>query len=230
MAETQNFDKLNILKRRSEPYADYFGDMLITDKQKKQRIDLAFILEDALAIYFEFIAQRIETGTLNPVTDKQQLVYMFYDSISGKDDIYLPDEDLDKYVIKTAEEIYKTTVNNMAKTPNDMSYDGETPYWVSGDRAMFVAENEANTIYNTSDYNKALIDGKNYKVWQVYPDNRVRQTHIDVYGVTIPIDAYFDVGMARMLYPKDVTSEFSTGAEHPEEVIGCRCSILYINK
>ena len=230
MAETQNFDKLNILKRRSEPYADYFGDMLITDKQKKQRIDLAFILEDALAIYFEFIAQRIETGTLNPVTDKQQLVYMLYDSISGKDDIYLPDEDLDKYVIKTAEEIYKTTVNNMAKTPNDMSYDGETPYWVSGDRAMFVAENEANTIYNTSDYNKALIDGKNYKVWQVYPDNRVRQTHIDVYGVTIPIDAYFDVGMARMLYPKDVTSEFSTGAEHPEEVIGCRCSILYINK
>jgi hypothetical protein len=230
MAETQNFDKLNILKRRSEPYADYFGDMLITDKQKKQRIDLAFILEDALAIYFEFIAQRIETGTLNPVTDKQQLVYMFYDSISGKDDIYLSDEDLDKYVIKTAEEIYKTTVNNMAKTPNDMSYDGETPYWVSGDRAMFVAENEANTIYNTSDYNKALIDGKNYKVWQVYPDNRVRQTHIDVYGVTIPIDAYFDVGMARMLYPKDVTSEFSTGAEHPEEVIGCRCSILYINK
>lgn len=230
MAETQNFDKLNILKRRSEPYADYFGDMLITDKQKKQRIDLAFILEDALAIYFEFIAQRIETGTLNPVTDKQQLVYMFYDSISGKDDIYLPDEDLDKYVIKTAEEIYKTTVNNMAKTPNDMSYDGETPYWVSGDRAMFVAENEANTIYNTSDYNKALIDGKNYKVWQVYPDNRVRQTHIDVYGVTIPIDAYFDVGMARMLYPKDVTSEFSTGAEHPEETIGCRCSISYINR
>ena len=230
MAETQNFDKLNILKRRSEPYADYFGDMLITDKQKKQRIDLAFILEDALAIYFEFIAQRIETGTLNPVTDKQQLVYMLYDSISGKDDIYLSDEDLDKYVIKTAEEIYKTTVDNMAKTPNDMSYDGETPYWVSGDRAMFVAENEANTIYNTSDYNKALIDGKNYKVWQVYPDNRVRQTHIDVYGVTIPIDAYFDVGMARMLYPKDVTSEFSTGAEHPEEVIGCRCSILYINK
>lgn len=230
MAETQNFDKLNILKRRSEPYADYFGDMLITDKQKKQRIDLAFILEDALAIYFEFIAQRIETGTLNPVTDKQQLVYMFYDSISGKDDIYLPDEDLDKYVIKTAEEIYKTTVNNMAKTPNDMSYDGETPYWVSGDRAMFVAENEANTIYNTSDYNKALIDGKNYKVWQVYPDNRVRQTHIDVYGVTIPIDAYFDVGMARMLYPKDVTSEFSTGAEHPEETVNCRCSISYINR
>lgn len=230
MAETQNFDKLNILKRRSEPYADYFGDMLITDKQKKQRIDLAFILEDALAIYFEFIAQRIESGTLNPVTDKQQLVYMLYDSISGKDDIYLPDEDLDKYVIKTAEEIYKATVDNMAKTPNDMSYDGETPYWVSGDRAMFVAENEANTIYNTSDYNKALIDGKNYKVWQVYPDNRVRQTHIDVYGVTIPIDAYFDVGMARMLYPKDVTSEFSTGAEHPEETVNCRCSISYINR
>ncbi len=230
MAETQNFDKLNILKRRSEPYADYFGDMLITDKQKKQRIDLAFILEDALAIYFEFIAQRIESGTLNPVSDKQQLVYMLYDAVSGKEDIHIPDEDLDKYVMDTTEEIYKATVDNMAKAPNDISYDEETPYWISDDRAMFIAENEANTIYNASDYFKAIADGKNYKVWQVYPDDRVRQTHIEVYGVTLPIDEYFDVGAARMLYPKDVTSEFSTGAEHPEEVIGCRCSILYINK
>lgn len=228
MAETQNFDKLNILKRRSEPYADYFGDMLITDKQKKQRIDLAFILEDALAIYFEFIAQRIETGTLNPVTDKQQLVYMLYDSISGKDDIYLPDEDLDKYVIKTAEEIYKTTVDNMAKTPNDMSYDGETPYWVSGDRAMFVAENEANTIYNTSDYNKALIDGKKNKIWKTYWDDKVRPTHIEVDVTMLPINEYFVVGSALMLYPKDTTSEFSTGSEHPEECINCRCQCLYV--
>ena len=61
-----------------------------------------------------------------------------------------------------------------------------------------------------------------------YPDNRVRPTHVDANGLKVPIGSYFEVGEALMLYPKDTTSEFSTGAEHPEETINCRCSCKYI--
>ena len=42
-----DFDKLNILKRHSEPFEDYFKPMLLSPAQKKARMELAFDLEDA---------------------------------------------------------------------------------------------------------------------------------------------------------------------------------------
>jgi uncharacterized protein with gpF-like domain len=93
---------------------------------------------------------------------------------------------------------------------------------------MFIAENESNTLLNSKEFIEAKEDGKTHKIWMVYPDNRVRPTHIDVNGAKIPIDSYFYVGDAMMLYPKDVTSELSTGADHPEETVNCRCVVRYI--
>lgn len=223
----QNFDKLNILKRRSEPYEQYFRDMAITEKQKKDRILICPNLEELIAIYFEAIYGGYQTGTINETVLKQQFVYDFYDVLSDRE-YFQTEKQLDKYVIGIANSVIDTTIQNLAAYPDDYDYTGETPYWVSDDRAMFISENEANTLFGSFEFSDAIKQNKGWKMWADYGDENVRPTHQAVNGAKIPIDAYFDVGRAKLLYPKDVTSELSTGAECPEEIIGCRCSCLYV--
>lgn len=224
----QNFEELNILKRRSEPFRDYFKGMGISQKQKEDRIELALSLEEILMIFFDLF----QTGIVDEVRIKQEITYSLYEVLTedtnnpgGK--YFDTEEALDKYVKQIVNDTYDATVENMEKSPNDYDYTGETPYWVSDDRAMFIAENEANALFNCKELIDAKEAGYTHKVWNVYPDNRVRQTHMDVFGATLPLDVYFEVGEARMLYPKDNVTEFSTGAEHPEETVNCRCWLTY---
>ena len=206
MAETQNFDKLNILKRRSIPYDEYFGDMDLTPKQKAKRKEMALILEDVFYIFFEMFGIGLEIGFLNELKVKQELTYQLYEAIENSKEaerFFESEEQKDKYI-------------------------GTEKYWLSDDRAQFIAENESNTLLNSAEFIEAKEEGYTHKIWMSYGDDRVRLTHQEVDGAKIPIGAYFDVGRARMLYPKDVTSELSTGAECPEEVCNCRCSCKYI--
>lgn len=229
MANAQSFDKLNTLKRRSIPYAEYFGDMELTKEQKDKRQALAIILEDIIYIFFDMYYSGLKIGFLNKIRVQQELTYQLYDVLSKRNEKFFEtEEQLDKYVTNFVKEMYDSTSTNMVKEPDAYDYTGNEPYWVSEDRAMFVAENEANTLLNGSEYIEAKEKGYTHKIWMAYPDDRVRPTHVIANGAKIPIDAYFDVGAARMLYPKDTTSEFSTGAECPEEVVNCRCSIKYV--
>lgn len=223
----QNFDELNIIKRRSMPYKEYFGDMELTPKQKKEREDLALILEDYIMLFFDLI----QSGA-NETTVRQEMTYELY-KLLDEEGYFETDEQLDKYIAETVKNTYQSTVDNLALYPNDVSeYDIEkddtTNYWVSDDRAMFIAENESNTLFNSKDYKEAKEKGYTHKIWMAYPDNRVRPTHVEANGLKVPIGSYFEVGEAQMLYPRDVTSEFSTGAEHPEETINCRCVCIYV--
>lgn len=252
MANIQGFDQLNIVSRRSIPYEEYFANMALTKAQKEKRKSLALILEDVLLIFFEMYRSSLNMGTLNEVRIKQEFTYQLYDAIENSKEAekYFESEDqLDKYVADTVRETYRTTAENLEKFPNDVvPIDGVTedevlqdaeetgtipadktePYWTSTDRAEFIAENESNTLLNSAEFVEAKESGKTHKIWMAYPDDRVRITHQITNGAKVPIGAYFDVGAARMLYPKDVTSELSTGAEHPEETINCRCSVRYV--
>ena len=219
----QNFEELNILKRHSEPYEEYFRIMKLPPKALAKRIRLALDMEEAFATFFEVIM----LGVIDEVTIKQQLMYDIYDAI-GDEQRFETENQKDKYVTDLVNETYRSTVENLAKYPNDYDYTGETNYWVSDDRAMFIAEEEANTISNSQEYVEAKVQGLTHKIWMDYGDDRVRQTHQEVNGAKIPIGTYFDVGEARMLYPRDVTSSLSTGAEHPEEVVRCRCRVIYV--
>ena len=224
MANPQSFDQLNmnILKRRSEPYYKYFGDMLLTDKQKKNRERIALIIEEHLMLFFTLY----DAGA-NVTTLKQELTYGLYDLLADEG-YFKSDADLTNYIANTVNDLYQSTADNLFSHPNDYDYTGTTQYWLSKDRAMFIAENEANTAFNSKEFIEANEHGYTFKIWDPYPDNNVRPTHEDIRGVKIPIGEYFEVGAARMLFPKDLTSEFSTGAEHPEEVISCRCTIRYV--
>lgn len=226
MADVQSFDKINIIKRRSLPYYEYFGDMELTKEQRHKREALALTIEEVIMIFFNLVEVSRDMNILNEVRVKQELMTSLYEVVDAG--YFENEEQLDKYIVDFVNETYRSTIENLDKYPNDYDYTGNSPYWISEDRAQFVAENEANTLYNSADFIEAKKQGKTHKIWITYQDDRVRPTHIEVEGARIPIDSYFDVGMAHMLYPKDVTSEFSTGAEHPEETVNCRCSISYI--
>lgn len=223
---TQNFDELNILKRRSIPYDEYFADMELTPKQREQRKKTALILEDILSIIFEVMFVQYTMNMINETAVKQQFIYDLYDAIED-DDFFDDEEQFEEYLSTLVDEIVDTTFKNLKEHPNDYDYTGEKPYWVSEDRVQVIAENEANHLSNNKDYLDAKNSGKTHKMWVAFPDDRVRPTHQIVNGAEIPIDSYFEVGRARMLYPMDTTSLYSTGAECPEEVIGCRCQVLY---
>jgi len=243
MADTQNFDKLNILKRRSIPYEEYFGDMDLSPKQKKDRKELALILEDYIMLFFSLI----ESG-VSELTVCQEMTYELYKIIDDKD-YFVDEQQLDRYVTETVKNTYRTTIDNIREHPNDVipsadvteeeikdilaetgvvPEDKVTPYWTSDDRAKFIAENEANTLFNSKEFTDAIKADKKYKIWKTFADDKVRLTHVEVDVTMLPIDDYFSVGAARMLYPKDVTSPDSTGEDHLEEVINCRCHCLYI--
>ena len=227
MANPQGFDKLNILKKHSIPYPEYFADMELTPKQKKEREKFCYILEDLLIIYFEMIKTSRDIGILNEYTIKQELMYNLYEAVDDKG-FFEDAEELDRYVADFVDASYKTTTSNLDEHPNDMDYTGEQQYWISEDRAKFIAEDQSNTLFNSKDYVEALKANKKQKIWKSFGDERVRHTHEEVDVTMIDIDDYFEVGAAKMLYPKDVTSALSTGAEHPEEVINCRCQCIYV--
>lgn len=227
MADLQSFDNINILKRRSLPYDEYYGDMQLTSEQKKKRRELALILEDYIMIFFDVIYMGHMQDISNEIVAKQDLTYNLYNILADKG-FFESEDELDKYIADTVNNAYTSTQDNLVNHFDDYDYTGNGSYWVSEDRAMFVAENEANTLFNSQEYIEAKANGYTHKIWMAYPDDRVRPTHVDVDGAKIPIGSYFDVGRARMLYPKDVTSELSTGADCPEEVINCRCTVIYV--
>ena len=117
----------------------------------------------------------------------------------------------------------KTTtasVFNAAIQPESSQADS---WYISLDRAKFNAENEANTILNRSDFLKAKEAGYTRKRWLTEHDNRVRPTHAEIEGLTIPIDEYFVVGDSIMSYAHDVSHGASVN-----ELANCRCATVYL--
>lgn len=93
---------------------------------------------------------------------------------------------------------------------------------------MRVAETDSHRVYNDASVKTAKeaiqsgkVDGSNlFKTWNTMLDDRVRDTHMYLEGVTIPFDADF--------YTYDGDHAFEPGGfELPENVIGCRCYLTY---
>ena len=95
-------------------------------------------------------------------------------------------------------------------------------YWLSINRAVNIAQNEANTFLNYSDFVNAKAQGYTKKTWHTMLDNKVRDTHEEIEGMTIGIDEYFQVGNSEMKFPHDWEL-----APDPKETINCRCAIDY---
>lgn len=206
-----SFDQLNALydaehDRMSMDYDEYFGDMDLSDEQKDRRKDSAEDLEEvfevllALVLYL-YMEEAYDYSSA--ITEAQEA---YQDILAGADvsdyyrEVHVPNA-------------VNSVVNTMLQNPDN-------PFNFSVDRAIMIAENEANSIWNDAEYEEALKSGKKYKTWHTIIDKRTRATHREINGKTIPIREYFVVGNSLMLFPKDSNAS-------DEEVVNCRCSLTY---
>ena len=205
------FDELNQLgiKRRSEPIDEYYEPMGISRQQKRKRIDTAEKYRDALLVYMRFVDEYgDEYGEIsNPVALK-----LLHDEILDvvEDAVYVTAV-WEDYVNRRSKQIHESTLRNKEKSP----------YFLSEDRATHIGEDESNSIWNYDELDEARTAGAMDKTWCTVGDNRVRETHEEVDGETIPIEEAFVVGGVEMMMPRDPE------VDAPEETDGCRCWLEY---
>lgn len=211
MAQTR-IDELNILDSsevfdREEFINHYFDTMQITEKQKKERIEAAEEIFDAILLFFiwcENAPERVqEEDTLRSFENMYKEVIFQYGE---------PDEYFSTYV--------PIFISNLISVT--LAHAGEA-YYTSVERAANVAANESNSVINHTELQQAIEAGYTRKQWHTELDERVRPTHQDMEGITIPISEPFVVGLSLMMMPHDI----SMGAD-PKEVVNCRCSLSYL--
>lgn len=198
------FDELHKLFR------GYFDVMGIPEQDKKKRIDCAFLFYDAVWYTLTLIRLEYQQDRLESAAEYiKTLEYRLGDALEGipYDEAYLND---------VATEIVETTFRHL----DEKDEDGEN-YFTSEQRAVLIAQNEANTVMNRNDFIDAKSDGKTTKTWVTEGDEKVREAHVAVDMVTIPIDQAFDVGGDQMLYPHD----YENGSA--ENLVNCRCWCEY---
>ena len=221
-----SFDRLNELniERKSMPFDQYFGEMELSEVQIEDRKKVSRKLYELMLTLFEMVSIGVTASIIDwDYLEKWlavQIQIIAADVYADGDDFFMG-----FYPTEKARQIIDTTRRNTEASENvsEGSKERNKAYALSKDRGMFIAENEANTLYNRSEYVKALRAGYKYKTWRTKADKHVRKTHVVVEGKTIPIESMFEVGMAQMLYPKD---ELNAG-DFPEEIVNCRCTVKY---
>jgi hypothetical protein len=198
---------------------EFFGEMEISETEKKRREELA---DDLLILFLLFFS---EVEAENVVGNKADIKYyedMLYRQYS---------DDVETYIVlvaallggkkipETLKEDIKTRIKDIVNT----TFKFKDEYYTSKDRATLLACNEANYVCNNTEYHIAKYQGYRHKKWVTMRDEKVRATHALADGQTIDIGDYFKIGQAEMLYPMDMSRNAP-----PEEVIGCRCSIVYL--
>lgn len=195
------FDELNQLKR-------FFSVMELPQKEKDKRVSLGMLFYDAF--FYVFLLMQADVK-VNGDIDKD----FYIRSLDGRIRDVLEENNLpydENYIPQLTEDVIETTTRHL-----------DEPYYFSQERALLVAQNESNTVYNSIDFKTAKAQGKKYKTWMAIEDERTREAHTIVDTTRIPIDEMFVVGNDRMLFPHDYLNA------SPENLINCRCSCLYEN-
>ena len=129
-------------------------------------------------------------------------------------------EDMQSNVVIPFEDVMETVDEKIAgKTWRDRV----TEYYENGGTEYDIrriAETEVHRIANAAAYDMALRSGATRKTWRTMGDDRVRDTHEYLDGVTAPIDGSFYSFMGgSTLYP----GQWGIA----EEDVNCRCWLTY---
>ena len=188
---------------------EYFREMnKITDEQVEDRVDIAKQIYNLIAMFLFLVSGTAYTNGVQDIDYNVLMLQRRFKDIIGFSDSYT-----ESYVNFITLEIVNTTFENL-----------ETEYYLSKDRALDIAETEANTIMNYSDYQDAINNGFTKKQWLTEKDNKVRKSHRLVDNKVVGIKDYFKVGGDMMLFPHDLSMN-----PKAQNVIGCRCHIKYSN-
>lgn len=210
-----NFDELNKLYAaekgddlRSMPFDQFFGEMGLSKEQEDKRKETASAVKAFMMIALAELFYERQEGdywTYDPSGTIRENYRSLIDRLA------IPLTAL--FAATRADELAADVVDSTMRNQDDA-------YFFSEDRATLIAENEANSIWNDSEYQDAILTGKTHKTWVAIKDKRTRDTHRAVDGTTLRIDEYFQVGEAMLLYPR-------MSCEYPEEVVNCRCTLIY---
>lgn len=201
-------NELNSIMQLSVPYEEYFSIMDLSPDEIKKRIEFSENIEEIMLYIFFLLSTMRDYGYINKNYAVSELKRQYMDVAEQYVTI---DKYMEEYIDRFSEEIIDTTLRH------------ESDEWyLSDDRSVLIAENESNSIFNHSDYASAIKSGKTRKRWITERDDRVRKTHAEVNGITIPIEEPFVVGDSLLLYPKD-----ETFLPNPEQTVNCRCTIRY---
>lgn len=213
-----SFDELNAIQPAKEleeqyvadsNYERHFGEMDLPEEEIQKRILFAKKFEDSMLFIF---ALYLVMKKYNRMNEK----YLISQVQSKYSEIASEHMTLDKYMNDYIEGFSQETIDATKR------HDKEE-YFTSQERAIFLAENEANTSLNYGQYIDALKKGYKKKIWVSERDKRVRVTHRGVDGMELPIERAFLVGDSLMNFPKDT----SMGASS-KEIIDCRCTVKYL--
>ena len=200
----RKYDELNNLNSYSGEidWKTFYDAMELPEEREEERVKVAdklfglflalFVLVEAVEEY-EICYAYFESGLREIIEE-----YGYFDVYSLL------------YIDKFAHDYLDVTFNRM----------NENDYWLSDDRAIMGALNEANAIVEYDELQDAIEEGCEFKIWRTENDNRVRPTHMEVNGKKIPIDEFFEVGGELLLYPRD---EVNCG--DLREISNCRCHL-----
>lgn len=179
--------------------------MELPQSEKDKRVSLGNLLYDAFLYVFLMMQTEVK---VKGIIDKN----FYVRSLEGRITDILNDNDIpyeDNYIPTLAKEVIDTTTRHL-----------DDDYYFSQERALLVAQNEANTVYNHKDYADAVKSGKKYKRWVTENDERVRPAHEEVNYTKIPINEMFHVGDDDMRFPHDWNAS-------PDNIVNCRCTCEY---
>lgn len=90
-------------------------------------------------------------------------------------------------------------------------------------KAIRIVRTESTRIYNEAQFESMLHAEEQgvvmTKTWISSSDDRTRESHLELDGVTIPVDEYFNIDGDEGLYPGDFSEA--------KNVINCRCTVAY---
>lgn len=215
-----SIDELNTPNVEVEEPEEYFRKMDLTPAQREERVDTSKELASVMLFLFALLV--IEMQNESPDYDYVYEVFRvrFRNVVleHSPDNAYT-----ERYVNDVTRQLFDNTVENM-KASGVGKDQTDAGWWSSTDRATAIGENEANSILNYKDLQKAIEEGYVLKRWVTEKDNRVRRTHSEMEGKTIPINDYFIVGDVPMMMPHDPE------CLDQREIVNCRCSLAYIDK
>ena len=208
--ELNQYDRIYTDSELDKILTEYFELMDIDEEQKEKRKSLAKDFRNAMLFLFAlaYIAYENDYYSYDYLLAQFRLQFADVLITYGRMDAYT-----ENYFQKVTEEIVFVTVEHFNPDGKD--------YWTSDERAILIGENEANSVLNYSELQDAIDAGYEYKTWKTERDNKVRQSHKEKEGVTIPIDEYFQFDDCEMLMPHD--SENGS----PEQLVNCRCSCRF---
>lgn len=208
---TRNIDELsNLTTQKAEPPEQFFAKMDLDEEQVKKRLQYTEKANELFDVILVLLLTMDERGDTNYLYVRGLLESWLLSLVA---EFTTPDDYLIDYATDTAYNFVDTTNRHI-----------DEPWYTSSDRALYNAENGANDVLNYSEYKEAIESGKTHKRWITENDNKVRETHKKLHNEKLPIEEFYQVGVAQMRFPKD----YEKADAFPEELVRCRCQIRYL--